>query len=166
MPSTIARSAARSISVTRSATPDFRSTANPRSRPSRWIAAARSARSTASARSSDSSAVETLVLLRHDGRPDGPAREHRLVQELGRRLGDVRAGAADLPDLELARARGVAGLHDAPLRLDPVARVQRREELDRPVGAEQTLVAVEAHRELGDQIPHDLELLGAGHEVP
>src|SRR3990172_5098318 len=166
MPSTIAYSAARSISVTRSAALDFSSTENPCSRPSRWIAAARSARSTASARSSFSSVGETLVLLRHDGGSDRPAREHRLVQELGRRLAEVAARPADLPHLELARAAAAADLDDAALRFDPVPGVQRRQEFHALVRAEQPLVAVVSHRELGDQVADDLELLRAGDEAP
>src|SRR5215217_8267746 len=93
--------------------------ARARVRPSRWIAAARSAASTASALSASKSVRETLMLLRHDGHPDRPARQDRFVEELGRGLGDVGARAADLPHLELARARGVADPHDPTGRLDP-----------------------------------------------
>src|SRR5437868_9751139 len=90
------------------------------------------------------------MILRDHGGPDRSERDDRLVQELRRALGDVRASRADLPDLELASARRVPHAHDPSGRLDPVSGVERREELHRLVRTEQAFVAVVAHRELGE----------------
>src|SRR5439155_14964153 len=62
-------------------------------------------------------------------------------------------------------ARGVPHAHDPSGRLDPVSGIERREELNRLVRAEQALVAVVAHRELGDEVAHDLELGRTRDEV-
>src|SRR5438132_2380065 len=105
------------------------------------------------------------MILRDHGGPDRSERDDRLVQELRRALGDVRASRADLPDLELASARRVPHAHDPSGRLDPVSGVERREELHRLVRTEQAFVAVIAHRELGDEVAHDLELGRTGDEV-
>src|SRR5437016_10490595 len=112
-----------------------------------------------------SSVIEPLMFLRDDGGPDRSERHDRLVEELGGALENVRAGGGDLPDLELASARGVPHAHDPSGRLDPVSGVERREELHRLVRAEQALVAVVTHRELGDEVAHDLELGRTGDEV-
>src|SRR5436190_7047145 len=74
-------------------------------------------------------------------------------------------GGADLPDLELTSARGVPDAHDPSGRLDPVPGVERGEEFDGFVRAEEALIAVVAHRELGDEVANDLELGRAGDEV-
>src|SRR6476620_736649 len=105
------------------------------------------------------------MVLRDDRGPDRPKRDYRLLEELRRTLGDVGTSGADLPDLELTSARGVPDAHDPSGRLDPVPGVQRGQELHRFVRAEEALVAVVTHRELGDQITNDLELGRAGDEV-
>src|SRR6266511_2523624 len=80
---------------------------------------------------------EALVVLRHDGGPHRSAREDGFLEELRGGLGHVGPGSSDLPYLELAPSRRVPHRHDPALPLDPVAREQRMEELDRVVGAEQ-----------------------------
>src|SRR5207247_3953722 len=84
---------------------------------------------------------------------------------LDRGLGGCGARSANVADRYLAPERGVPESHDPTGRLDPVPRVQRREELHRSVRAEQALVAVVAHRELGDEVAHDPELCRTRDEV-
>src|SRR5437879_3766314 len=105
------------------------------------------------------------MFRRYDRGTDGAAGEHRLLEELGGAFSDIRAGSADLPDLELASAARVPDTHHPAGRVDPVARIERRQELHRFVGAEESLVPVVAHRELGDEVTDDLQLRGAGHQA-
>src|SRR5436190_16895552 len=107
------------------------------------------------------------MVLRDDRGPDRPKREDRLLEELRRTLGDVGTGGADLPDLELTSARGVPDAHDPSGRLDPVPGVERGEEFDGFVRAEEALIAVVAHRELGDEVAKDRKStrLNSSHTV-
>jgi hypothetical protein len=115
-------------------------------------------------------AISALRTAARAGRRPAPRRcaahHHRRVEHVaGRRLaGNVR-GADHLARLEFHRARGPPQAHDAPDRLDVVAGVHRREELDLVVGDEQALVAVAADQQLGGHVAEELEHLRAVDEI-
>src|SRR5204863_9965305 len=58
------------------------------------------------------------------------------------------------------------GRPDLAFHLDEVPSVQRREELDRLVGAEQALVAVVADEELGGDVAEEAEHARPVHQAP
>src|SRR5262249_43072702 len=92
--------------------------------------------------------LRLLVRGRHDAGARGARDDLGRVEHPGGRAAALR-WRDDPPRLEAHPARRPSDLGDLRLDLEVVAAVDRRQEVDRAVGAEEAFVAVEADQELG-----------------
>jgi len=96
-----------------------------------------------------------VVALRDDG--GGTVLDYNVDAQVGGKIAQVGARRDVLARLEAHLPAGLAGRHDLAFHLDEVPRVQRGEELDRFVGAEEALVAVVADEKLGGDVAEEAE---------
>src|SRR3989442_6560160 len=92
-------------------------------------------------------------------RAAGFAYQNRCGQHLGRGIGEIRARADDFPGREFDLARSATHLGDAAVSFDEVASVHWGEEFYLVVGAEKTLVAIEADAQFGAYVAKELQHL-------
>src|SRR5438445_3578940 len=107
-----------------------------------------------------SAASGALLACRDDTGAHGAAHDHGGIEHRGGGVREIGPGRDHLSRLEPHLPARLAHRDDLALRLDEVAAVQRGEELDRLVRAEEPLVAVEPDEKLGGHVAEEAEYPG------
>src|SRR5438067_8300470 len=113
----------------------------------------------------DTATCGIYTLSLHDAFRSGSADDDRRIEEVGGGVREIWTRRDVLARLESHLPAGIPHRDELRFHLDEIAGVQRREEFDGFVGAEEALIAVVADEQLGADIPEQAEHPGAVHQT-